>query len=112
MIKPSVPPLYGPFSATFGAQTVLSELESIGRSNLTWPASPATELGRTVLLTYIPSFMEIRPLVLEKKILRGFTIYGHGGQLGHVTSIMSSDFHFLVPESFLTKFDLERHSSF
>ena len=49
MIKPSVPPLYGPFSATFGAQTVLSELESIGRSNLTWPASPATELGRTVL---------------------------------------------------------------
>ena len=38
MIKPSVPPLYGPFSATFGAQNVLSELESIGRSNLTWPA--------------------------------------------------------------------------
>ena len=35
--------------ATFGAQTVLSELESIGRSNLTWPASPATDLGRTVL---------------------------------------------------------------
>ena len=27
----------------------LSELESIGRSNLTWPASPATDLGRTVL---------------------------------------------------------------
>ena len=52
MIKPSVPPLYGPFSATFGAQTVLSELESIGRSNLTWPASPATELGRTVLFEY------------------------------------------------------------
>ena len=50
LIKPSVPPLYGPFSATFGAQTVLSELESIGRSNLTWPASPATELGRTVLI--------------------------------------------------------------
>ena len=30
-----------------------------------------------------------------------FTIYGRGGHLGHVTSIMSSDFHFLVPESFL-----------
>ena len=29
-----------------------------------------------------------------------FTIYGYGGHLGHVTSIMSSDFHFLVPESF------------
>ena len=25
---------------------------------------------------------------------------GHGGHLGHGTSIMSSDFHFLVPESF------------
>ena len=32
-----------------------------------------------------------------------FTIYGHGGHLGHVTSIMSSDFHFLVPESFHKK---------
>ena len=29
-----------------------------------------------------------------------FTIYGRGGHLGHVTSIMSSDFHFLVSESF------------
>ena len=43
---------------------------------------------------------------------RGFTIYGHGGHLGHVTSIMSSDFHFLVPESFHTKFGSDRHSSF
>ena len=24
------------------------------------------------------------------------TIYGHSGHVGHVTSIMSSDFHFLV----------------
>ena len=31
---------------------------------------------------------------------RGFTIYGRGRHLGYVTSIMSSDFHFLVPESF------------
>ena len=29
-----------------------------------------------------------------------FTIYGHGGHLGHVTSVMSSDFYLLVPESF------------
>ena len=29
-----------------------------------------------------------------------FTIYGRSGHLGQVTSIMSSDFHFLVPESF------------
>ena len=41
-----------------------------------------------------------------------FTIYERGGHLGHVTSIMSSDFPFLVPESFLTKFGLHRHSSF
>ena len=36
----------------------------------------------------------------EEDFLRGFTIYGRGGHLGHVTCIMSSDFHFLVPESF------------
>ena len=44
--------------------------------------------------------------------LRVFTIYGRGGHLGHVTSIMSSDFHFLVPESFHKKFGSDRHSSF
>ena len=41
-----------------------------------------------------------------------FTLYGHGGHLGHVTSIMSSDFHFLVPESFHAKFGSDRHNSF
>ena len=41
-----------------------------------------------------------------------FTIYGHGAHLGHVTSFMSSDFHFLVPESFHTKFDSDLYSSF
>ena len=40
----------------------------------------------------------------EREFLRVFTIYGRGGHLGHVTSTMSSDFHFLVPESFHTKF--------
>ena len=48
----------------------------------------------------------------EEDFLRVFTIYGHGGHLGHVTSIMSSDFHCLVPESFLKKFGSDRHSSF
>ena len=53
---------------------------------------------------YIPSFVESSPPVLEKKSFeRFFTIYGPGGHLGHVTSIMSSDFHFLVPESFHKK---------
>ena len=56
--------------------------------------------------------MEIDLPVPEKKILRVFTIYGRGGHLGHVTRIMSSDFHFLVPESFLAKFESDRHSSF
>ena len=37
----------------------------------------------------------------------GFATYGCGGHLGHATSIMSSDFHFLVHESFHTKFGSE-----
>ena len=41
-----------------------------------------------------------------------FTIYGHGGHLGHVTSIMSSDFYFLETESFHKKFGSDRQSSF
>ena len=48
----------------------------------------------------------------EEDFLRFFAIYGHGGHLGHVTSIMSSDFRFLVPESFHTKFGSDQHSSF
>ena len=30
-----------------------------------------------------------------------FTIYGHGGHLGHVTSIMSSDFYSLYLRAFI-----------
>ena len=44
--------------------------------------------------------------------LRVFTIYGRGGHLGHVTSIMLINFHFLVPESFHAKFGSEWLSSF
>ena len=39
----------------------------------------------------------------EEDFKRVFTIYGHGSHLGHVTSIISSNFHFLVPESFHKK---------
>ena len=46
----------------------------------------------------------------EEDFLRVFTIYGRGGHLGHVTSIMSSDFYFLLPESFHKKFGSDRHS--
>ena len=42
----------------------------------------------------------------------GFTICGHGGHLGHVTSIMSSDFYFLEPESFHKEFGSDQQSSF
>ena len=48
----------------------------------------------------------------EEDFPRIFTIYGRVGHLGHVISIMLSDFHFLVPESFHTKFCSVRHSSF
>ena len=46
----------------------------------------------------------------EEAFRRVFTIYGHGGHLGHVTSVMF--INFLVPESFHTKFGSEWHSSF
>ena len=39
-------------------------------------------------------------------------MYGPGGHLGHVTRIMLIDFHFLVPESFHTKFNSEWPGSF
>ena len=62
---------------------------------------------------YIPSIVEICLPIPEKKIFKGFlTIDGHGGHLGHVTSIMSSDFHFLIPESFHRKFNSDLQSSF
>ena len=41
-----------------------------------------------------------------------FTIRGLGGHFNHVTSIMSSDFHFLVPGSFHIKVGSDRHSRF
>ena len=62
-------------------------------------------------LTYSPGTRTLTIVTLEED-LKVFTIYGLGGHLGHVTSIMSSDFHFLVPESFHTKFGSDQHSSF
>ena len=44
----------------------------------------------------------------EEDFLRAITIYGRGG---HVTIIMSSEFRFLVPESFHKKFALDRYRS-
>ena len=56
--------------------------------------------------------MKIGLPVLEMKIFEVFTIYGHVGHLGHVTRIMLKNLHFLVPESFHTKFSSELPSSF
>ena len=53
-----------------------------------------------------------RPAGSGEDFLKVFTMCGHGGNLGHGTSIMSSDFHFLVLESFHTKFGSDRQSSF
>ena len=53
-----------------------------------------------------------RPAGSGEGFLRVFNIYWRGGHLGHVTSIMSADFYFLVPESFHTKFGSDGHSSF
>ena len=43
---------------------------------------------------YIPSFVEISPLVLEKIFLNIFTIYGRGGHLGNLTSNILITFSF------------------
>ena len=48
----------------------------------------------------------------EEDFWRVFTIYGHGSHLGHVTSIMSINFHFLVLESLHTKFGFDWPSGF
>ena len=53
-----------------------------------------------------------RPDGSREDFKRVFTIYGHGGHLDHMTSIMSLDFHFLVPEINHKKFVLDRQSSF
>ena len=47
-----------------------------------------------------------------RRFFKVFTIYGHGGHLGHMTRTMLTNFHFLVPESFHTKFSSEWPSSF
>ena len=58
-------------------------------------------------------FRENRPAGSgEEDFLRVFTIYGRGGHLVHVTRIMLTNFHFLVPESVHTKFSSEWPSSF
>ena len=54
-----------------------------------------------------------RPAGSGEEDIEGFLPYMDvAAILVFLTSIMPSDFHFLVPESFLTKFGSELHSSF
>ena len=45
-----------------------------------------------------------QPVGSGEEFLRVFTIYGHGGHFGHVTSIIPTNFNFHVPKSLYTKF--------
>ena len=65
------------------------------------------------LRCYMPSFVKIGPAVLENKIFEGFfTIYGHGGHLGHVTQMPWKNFRSPYPMRLHIKFDFDRPSGF
>ena len=51
--------------------------------------------------------MKIGLPVLENKILSGFTIYGRGGHLGHVTQISRSNFRPHYPGMLHIKFHFD-----
>ena len=61
---------------------------------------------------YIPSFFEIGPLVPEKTILKSFTIYEHGGHLGHVTWTIYINFCYPFPMRLHMKFGFDWLSGF
>ena len=61
----------------------------------------------------MPSFFEIDPPVLEKKIFgRVFTIYGHHGHLGHVTWIIYIHIDYLFLLMLHIKFGFDWPSGF
>ena len=52
--------------------------------------------------------MKISPQVPEKKFYKVLTLYGHGGDTGHVTQLVLINFHFLfVPKTFSYKIRLQ-----
>ena len=55
----------------------------------------------------MPSFKIIGLMVLEKKILKVFAIYSHGGHLGHVTLTIFTNFHFLFLRVLHIKFGFD-----
>ena len=67
------------------------------------------ELEFSMLLA---KFQNNRFLVLEKKILKVFTIYGHGGHLGHVTLTIYIKFCSPFPRRLHIKFGYDFQSFF
>ena len=62
---------------------------------------------------YIPSFIVIGPPVPEKKIfLMVFTVYGHGGHLGHVTWTIYINFRSPLLRMLYMKFGFDWPSGF
>ena len=57
-------------------------------------------------------FKIIGHLVLEKKIFKVFTIYGHGGHLGHVTLTIYINFRSPFPRRLHIKFGVDWPSDF
>ena len=57
-------------------------------------------------------FKIIGLLVLEKKIFKVFTIYGHGGHLGHVTWTIDINFCSPFPRRLHIKFGFDWPSGF
>ena len=48
----------------------------------------------------------------EEDFFNVFTIYGHGGHVGHVTQLICINFHSYSPSSFHIYFDSNRHTVF
>ena len=61
---------------------------------------------------FMPSFNTIRLPVLEKKIFKVLTIYGHGGHLGQVTWTIYINFHSPFSGRFHIKFGIDWSSGF
>ena len=69
-------------------------------------------MGRSPRL-YIPSFVKIGPPVVEKKICEGFyLIYGHDGDLGHVTWTICTKFGSPFSRRLRIKFGFDWQSGF
>ena len=57
-------------------------------------------------------FREIGPTVPEKKIFKGFTIYGRGGHLGRVSQMPRTNFRYPYPRRLHIKLGFDWPSCF